>query len=228
MTVSDQVFTAIEKTLTKTPALYRYTEVWTKICLIPQGSRSWSKDDVFSKEPIRRFALALISNQAFLGSKLTNPFHYQKHDLSEVTVYRNGFPIAGTPLSTDDEKRVYMTTMDALAFGYHGHGIPFSNYTNNFVLVFNLTSTEQASHDFFYPDLTNAAVSVELKFSTALPGNIKVFLLGEKASTLCIDSNRKCPKTLFCTLQPKIGRSSPLTADEKMCQIEKKLEAFIQ
>ena len=31
-----------------------------------------------------------------------------------MTVYRTGFPIAGTPFSTDDEKRVYMTTMDAL------------------------------------------------------------------------------------------------------------------
>ena len=78
MTVSDHAFTAIEKTLTKTPAIYHYTEVLPKTCLIPQGSRSWSKEDLFSKEPIRRFALALISNQAFLGSKLTNPFHYQK------------------------------------------------------------------------------------------------------------------------------------------------------
>ena len=96
MTASDQVFTAIEKTLTKTPALYCNTEVVPKTYLIPQGSRSWSKEDVFSKEPIRGFALALVSNQAFLGSKLTNSFHYQKHDLSQVTVYRNGFPMAGT------------------------------------------------------------------------------------------------------------------------------------
>ena len=197
MTVSYQVFAVIEKTLTKTPAIYRYTEVLPKIYLIPQGTRSWSKEDVFSKERIRRFALALISNQAFLGSKLTNPIYYQKHDLSEVTVYRNGFPIAGTPLSTDDEKRVYMTTIDALAFGYHGHGIPFSNYTNHFVLVFGLTSAQQASHIFLYPELTNAAVSVELKSSTALPGNTEVFLLGEKASTIYIDSNRKVSKNVI-------------------------------
>ena len=164
MTVSDQVLTAIEKFLTKTPALYRCTEVLPKTYLIPQGSRSWSKEDVFSKEPIRRFALALISNQAFLGSKLTNPFHYQKRDLSEVTVYRDGFPKTGTPFSTDDEKRGYMTTLDALAFDNHGHGTPFSNYTIQFLLVFDLTSTQQASHDFLHPELTSEAVSVELTF----------------------------------------------------------------
>ena len=38
--------------------------------------------------------------------------------MNEVTTYRNGYPIAGTRLSTDDEKRVYMTTKYALVFGY--------------------------------------------------------------------------------------------------------------
>ena len=176
MTVSDQLFNAIEKTLTKTLALYRYTEVLPKTYLIPQGSRSWSKQDIFSKEPIRRFALALISNQAFLGSQLTNPFHHQRHDLSEVTVNRMGSPIAGTPISTDDEKRVYMTKTASLAFGYHGHGIPFLNYTNHFVVVFDRTSTQKAPYEFLYPEVTNAAVSEDLKISTAMPGNTEVFL----------------------------------------------------
>ena len=40
ITVSDQVFTVTEKVLTKTPALYRYTDVSPKTYLIPQGSRS--------------------------------------------------------------------------------------------------------------------------------------------------------------------------------------------
>ena len=197
MTVSEQVFIAIEKTLTKTPALYRYTEVLPKTFLIPTGSRSWSKEDVFSREPIRRFALALVSNASFLGSKDTNPFHYQKHNLNEVTVYRNGYPVAGTPLATDDLKRVYMSTMDALAFGHHGHGIPFADYANHFVMVFDLTSTQQASHDFLYPELTNAAISLELKFSAALAVNTEVFLLDEKASTIYIDSHRKVSKNVM-------------------------------
>ena len=102
--MSDQVSTAIEKTLKKTPALYRYTEVLPKTYLVPQRSRSWSKKDVFSKEPIKRFALALISYDSFFGCKLTNPFYYQKHGLIEVTVYRNGYPITGTTLSAEDEK----------------------------------------------------------------------------------------------------------------------------
>ena len=99
-----------------------------------------SKEYVFSREPIRRFALALVSNASFLGSKDTNPFQYQKHNLNEDIVYRNGYPVAGTPLATDDLKRVYMSSM-TLAFGHHGHGILFADYANHFVMVFDLTST---------------------------------------------------------------------------------------
>ena len=56
-----------------------------------------------------------------------------------------------------------MSTMDALVLGHHGHGIPFADYANHFVMVVELTSTQQSSHDFFYPELTNAAISLELK-----------------------------------------------------------------
>ena len=60
-----------------------------------------------------------------------------------------------------NEKRVYLSSMEALAFGYHGHGIPFTDYIQHFIIVFDLTSTQQASHDYLYPELTNAAISLE-------------------------------------------------------------------
>ena len=85
MTVSDS-FYRHRKSLTKTSALYRYIEVLPKTLPIPTGSRCWRKEDVFSKESIRGFALASISNQEFLGSKLTNPSRYQKHNLNEIPV----------------------------------------------------------------------------------------------------------------------------------------------
>ena len=49
-------------------------------------------------------------------------------------------------------------------------------------MVFDLTSTQQASHDFIHPELTKSSISIELKFSAALPNNIEIFIIGEKAS----------------------------------------------
>ena len=64
MTVADDVLTAIEKTLLKTPAVYRYTKVLPRTLLATIGIKSWSHEDIFSKEPVRRMIIAMATNQA--------------------------------------------------------------------------------------------------------------------------------------------------------------------
>ena len=61
-------------------------------------------------------------------------------------------------------------------------------------LVFNLTSTQQASHDFIHPELTNCSISIELKILAPLPNNIEIFNIGEKANTIFVDSARRVSK----------------------------------
>ena len=39
-------------------------------------------------------------------------------------------------------------------------------------MAFDLTSTQEASHDFIHPELTNCTISVELQFDAPLAGNI--------------------------------------------------------
>ena len=184
MTVSDNVVGAIEKTLLKTPATYRYNEVITKTFLATAGQRSWKHEDIFTKEPIRRLIVALCRSNAFIGTNNINPYHYQKLDLSEITVYRNGFATAGTPMLTNDNKRLYYNSMSALAYVENGHGIPLSDFAHHFIMVFDLTSTQEATHDFIHPELTNSSLSVELKFDTGSPNNIEIFSW-EKNRLLC-------------------------------------------
>ena len=61
-------------------------------------------------------------------------------------------------------------------------------------MVFDLINTQQASHNFIRPELTNCSISIELKFSLALPTNIKTFL-GEKTSTISVDTADVCQKS---------------------------------
>ena len=132
MTVADHVLTAIEKTVLKTPAVYRYTEV------LPRTFLSTTRIRIFSKEPVRRMIIAMATNQAFLGTNRTNPFHYQKFNLNQIVVYRNGQPIVGTPVSTTFNHRIYFNTLEALDFlDKGGHGITLDNYPNHCILVFN-------------------------------------------------------------------------------------------
>ena len=78
MTVTDHVLSAIESTLLKTPADYPYQEEITKTFLATADQRSWQQEDIFAREPVRQIIIALNTNNAFLGTNRTNPFHYQK------------------------------------------------------------------------------------------------------------------------------------------------------
>ena len=127
MTVTDHVLTAIEKTLLNTPAMYRYTEVLPRTFLATTGIRSWSHEDIFSKEPVRRMVIAMATNQAYPGINRTYPFHYQKFSLSQIVFYWNGQTIVGNPVSTNYNHRIYFNTLEALDFldkGGHGLTIP--------------------------------------------------------------------------------------------------------
>ena len=113
MTVTAHVLSAIESTLLKTPANYPYQEEITKSFLATAGQRSWQQEDIFAHEPVRQTIIELNTNNAFLGTNRTNPFHYQNFGLEQVTVRRNGLPIAITPNSTQDHKRLFFNALSA-------------------------------------------------------------------------------------------------------------------
>ena len=50
---------------------------------------------------------------------------------------------------------MYLNSMGAIAFHEHGHGISFEKHANYYLLVFDLTSTNQASHNYLHLELTS-------------------------------------------------------------------------
>ena len=107
--------------------------------------------------------------------------------------------MADSPISTNDKKRLYFNTISDFAYIDNGHGISLSDYPKHFIMVFDLTSTQQASHDFIHPELTNCSISIELKFSALLPTNIEIFIIEEKASTIFVDTARRVSKNHILT-----------------------------
>ena len=101
-TVSDNIHSAFETIVTKTPTLYRYIP---KTLLVSTAVQSWSHADVFTREPIRRFAIVMVRNEAFLGAKPVIPLHFQKVNMNSITVCRNGYLVATTPIQTKTDKK---------------------------------------------------------------------------------------------------------------------------
>ena len=90
-----------------------------------------------------------------------------------------------------------MNSLEALAFTSHGHGIPIDDFPDHYVLVFDLTSTQQASHDYLYPGLTDGSISIDLRFAKDIPDSLELFFLGERSSTIYINSARKVRKNFY-------------------------------
>ena len=87
MTLNGTVVSAIEKTLLGSPASYPYLETLTNMFLASTGLHSWKQEDIFAREPIRRLAICLNTNEAFLGNNRQNPFHFRKFNLEQIYVY---------------------------------------------------------------------------------------------------------------------------------------------
>ena len=180
MTTPYKVVGAIEKTLLKTPTVYRYYDFITKPLLATTGQQNLKHKDVITKEPITRVIVALCVGTAFIGPNSANAFQYQKFGLREITIYRKKLVTAGTPMSTTDNKRLYISLI-ALAFVEYCHGIPLSEILNQYKMVFDVTSTQEAPHYFIHLELTNSPLSVNLKFDAALAHNVETLFLEVKS-----------------------------------------------
>lgn len=196
--LSDSVKVSIERALTKSPAVYPYIESLNKSFIIQAGQNCFVKENVFGTEPIRRLTLCMVRNKYFRGSTFEcTPFRYQKFQLSKVEIQRgNGVPIAGTPIDTTKNARLFYNTICALGFTKGGNGIQMADFEDNhYFLVFDLTSSREASKTLtLFPELTGAGITLKLDFSEALTTAVELFLLGERYSQVFIDSTRNISK----------------------------------
>ena len=130
------------------------------------------KESLFGTDAVRRLTLCMATNEQFRGTMDTDPFHYQPFGLQplEITL-GNGVPIPGTPLDMRNGRmRAYYNTICSLGFssGCGGNGIAFKNFEDHFVLVFDLTSTREASKNLtLFLELTGASLTLKLLFEKA-------------------------------------------------------------
>ena len=196
--VTDSVKLSIEKALVKSSAIYHYIENLNKSDIIQAGQNCFVKENVFGTEPIRRLILCMVKNSLFRSTALNySPFSNQKFNLQRIEIQRgNGVPLAGKPIDTSNNVRLYYNTFRALGFNKNGNGIKLEDFEgNHFFLVFDLTSTEEASRSLtLFPKLTGSSLTLKLYFSTALEDAIELFLIGERFSQVFIDSARNISK----------------------------------
>ena len=109
-------------------------------------------------------------NSAFTGSFTEFPFWYQQFDLRQIKVLRERQPIV--EFDTADNCRLYVTTMKAMNFQDDIPSIPIDDFEDHYVLVFDLTSMQEATETCHCPEFVGEPLRLEL----ILPNLLKTLL----------------------------------------------------
>ena len=161
-----------------TPVEFNYLETLANTFIIPARQNQFIQEDIFNNAQVRRIAFAMNTNSAFTGSYTEIPFWYQQLDLRQVRKLRGGQPIVD--FDAADNCRLYVTTIEAMNFQDEIPSIPIDNFKDHYVLVFDLTSMQDATENCHYPELVGEPLRLEINFTFPLEHVTELIVLGER------------------------------------------------
>ena len=171
--------------LAYTPVEFNYLETLAKTFIIPARQNQFIQENIFNNTPVRGIAIAMNTNSAFTGSYTENPFWYQHFQLRQIKILRGGQPIVY--FDAADNCRLYVTTMKVMNFQDDIPSIPIDNFKDHYVLVFDLTSMQDATENCQYPELVGEPLRLELNFTFPLEQVTELIVLGEGMSSVAVD-----------------------------------------
>ena len=93
--INDNALKLIQKSVQHQPGIYNFSEMLSKTFIIPKGQNQNIQENIFNNAPVRRIAIAMNANKAFVGTMKSNPFHYQKFGVREINLVRGNQVIVG-------------------------------------------------------------------------------------------------------------------------------------
>ena len=96
------------------PVAFNCLETLAETFIILARKNQFIQENIFNNAPVRRIAIAMNTNSAFMGSYTENPFCCQIFDPKQFRILREGQPIVD--FDAADNCRFYITTMKAMNF----------------------------------------------------------------------------------------------------------------
>ena len=168
-----------------TPVEFNSLEILAKVFIIPARQNQFIQENIFNTNPVRRIDVAMNKNSAFTGSYTENQFWYQQFDLRPIGILRRRQPIV--ELDAADNFRLYVTAIKAMNFQHDIPSIPIDNFKDHYVLVFDLTSMQDASENCHHPELVGEPLKLELNFTFPPEHVTELIVLGERMSSVAVD-----------------------------------------
>ena len=104
------------------------------------------------------------TKSTFTGDFQKNPFHCHKFGLGELRIVRGGRAIVS--VDATNNCRSYVATMNAMNFNAEIPALPNNLFQNYYLLVFGLTSLQDAGEKIHYPEFSGESIRLVM-FSIA-------------------------------------------------------------
>ena len=114
---------------------------------------------------------------AFTGSHSENPFWYQEFDLRQIETLKSGQPIVD--FDSADNCCLYVTRMWAMSCQEDIPSTPIDSFKDHYVLVFHLTSMQDATENLQYPEVVGEPLRLALYFTFPPEHVLELIVLGE-------------------------------------------------
>lgn len=181
--------------LEKTTAKYFFKRVTLKTFSIPTGNLSSTLDNIFLSQLPTRVVIGCVSSGSFNGDVTKNPFNFDHHNLSYISLFVDGKQIPNSPLLPNFKNNLYVRSFHqlfsetGLASKNEGNNISLSDFGKGFSLfVFDLSPSLLDGNQIEL--VRSGSLRVELKFSDPLSSSIHVLVYGELDSLIEIDKTR--------------------------------------
>ena len=125
------------------------------------------------------------TSSASTGSCTEIPFWYLQFDRRQNGITRGSQPFVESDAA--DNCRLNITTMKAMNFQDDIPSIPIVDFKDHYVLVFDLTSMQEATKNCHYPELLGEPLRLELNFIFPLQHVAEPIVLGERMSSVAVD-----------------------------------------
>ena len=171
--------------LAYTPVELDYLETLAKNFIIPAIQNQFIQANIFNNAPVRLIAIAMNTNSVFTGSHTDNPFWYKQFDLRQTRILRGCQSIVD--FDAADNCRLYVPTMKAMKYQDDIPSILIDNFKDHYVLVFDLTSMQDATENCHHPELVEEPMRRELNFTFPLEYVTELIVLGERMYSVAVD-----------------------------------------
>ena len=195
--LNPSVLLAQAKAMEVGTAKYPVKRVVVKNFSIPQGNLGAVQDNLFLSQTPNKLIIGLVNSSAFNGTAAENPFKFDQHGLSFISLYLDGKQVPSKPLqpvyATGEYARAYHNLMvtSGLTNQDAGSNISRNDFANGFTFYSIDLTPSLLDDDELFELVKSGALRMELKFSAPLPNSVTVVVWAEMDSIIEIDRTRQ-------------------------------------